>query len=274
MNLEQLKTHLNHIASISNQTWMEGLNERKIKELEYHNRYRDTTTHAYDKLYGKNRKFYLTVMRSTQYYEAWIREHAREKIFLDYACGSGRNAIKAAKAGAALSIGFDISDISVKNAQENAKKSELKNIFFFQADAENTKLPDECIDAIICSGMLHHLDLSYAFQELRRILAPGGKILVVEALDYNPAIKLYRQLTPNMRTKWEKSHILNLKDVDFASRFFNIGEIKHWHILGYSGAYFPKLLALFDAVDSVLERVPGVRLMSWIFTFELLKKKA
>ncbi len=53
-------------------------------------------------------------------------------------------------------------------------------------------LDDNYIDAIICSGMLHHLDLSYAFLELRRILRAEGKILAaIEALNYNPAIKLY-----------------------------------------------------------------------------------
>ena len=121
--------------------------------------------------------------------------------------------------------------------------------------------------------MLHHLDLSYAFPELRRILAPGGKILAIEALDYNPLIKLYRHLTPDMRTEWEKSHILSLNDVKFASRFFEIGDIKYWHITSYAGAYFSRLLPLFEAMDSVLVKTPGLRLMAWIFTFELLSKE-
>ena len=46
----------------------------------------------------------------------------------------------------------------------------------------------------MCCGMLHHLDLSYAFPELRRILSLEGKILAIEALDYNPIIKLYRNI--------------------------------------------------------------------------------
>lgn len=279
MNPEQLKKYLRQIDAIPNQEWMDGLNERKKKELEFHNRDRDRAEiktldqDTFDKYYG-NRKFYSTVRQSTEYVDKWIRQHAKGKIFLDYACGNGGNAIKAAKAGAALSIGLDISDISVNNARLDAEKSGLENIYFFQADAENTHLPDDCIDSIICSGMLHHLDLSYAFPELRRILAPGGRILAVEALDYNPVIKLYRKLTPDMRTEWEKAHILDLKDVDFASRFFDVGEIKYWHVLSYAGAYFPRLLTLFDAIDSILVKVPGIRLMAWIFTFELLKKKA
>jgi ubiquinone/menaquinone biosynthesis C-methylase UbiE len=223
--------------------------------------------------YYSNRKFYTTVRKSSEYQEAWIAQHARGKVALDYACGNGGNAIKAAKAGAHLAIGLDISHVSITNAQKDAESNGLEKTFIFQADAENTHLPDNCIDVVICSGMLHHLDLSYAFPELRRILAPNGIILAIEALNYNPFIKLYRALTPAMRTEWEKAHILSLKDIEFARRFFDIGEIKYWHVVSYAGAYFPKLLPLLNAIDSLLVKMPLVQRMAWIFTFELIAKK-
>ncbi len=277
MEPSELRLHLEEIARIPNQEWIDGLDERKLKELEFHNRDRDRAQQknldqdTYDKFYA-NRKYYSTVRKSAEYRENWIRQHAAGKVFLDYACGNGGNAMQAARAGASLAIGFDISDVSVDNARRDAQQQGLENTFFFQADAENTRLPDNSVDVVVCSGMLHHLDLSYAFPELRRILSPGGRILAIEALDYNPAIKLYRYLTPDMRTEWEKSHILSMRDLQFARRFFDIGEVKFWHIVGYAGAYFPRLLPVFEAVDSVLSRVPGIRLMSWIFTFELLAK--
>lgn len=121
--------------------------------------------------------------------------------------------------------------------------------------------------------MLHRLDLTQAFPELQRILAPGGVILGVEALDYNPIIKLYRQLTPDMRTEWEKAHILSLKDIRFARRYFDLGEIRYWHIASIAGGKFPTLLPFLDRLDVILTRIPGVRLMAWIFTFELKSKK-
>ncbi len=120
--------------------------------------------------------------------------------------------------------------------------------------------------------MLHHLDLSYAFPELRRILKPGGKILAVEALDYNPAIKLYRTLTPAMRTDWEKAHILSLKDIKFAKRLFDMGVINYFHVLGYIGGKIPILMYPMDLIDRVLEKIPLVKLLSWMFTFELIKR--
>jgi len=278
MKIDELKKVINKIDKISNDEWVSKLEDRKLKELEFHNLDRDRKRieeidkDTFDKFYG-NKKFYKTVQKSTNYTNEWIKTHAKNKIFLDYACGNGETALYAAKNGAKLSLGFDISDVSVSNCKEQAKIEKIKNAIFFQADCENTQLPDNSVDVIICSGMLHHLDLSYAFPELRRILAPGGKILAIEALDYNPFIKLYRYLTPSMRTEWEKAHILSYKDVRFAKNFFELGEIKHWHITSYAGAYFPRLLPLLNFIDSILVKVPIIKYMSWIFTFELLSNK-
>jgi len=121
--------------------------------------------------------------------------------------------------------------------------------------------------------MLHHLDLSYAFPEMRRILKPGGKILAVEALDYNPLIKLYRKLTPDMRTEWEKAHILDLSDIKFASRFFDVVDIRYWHVLGFVAGKIPRLFPIMDKLDIILEKIPLLQRMAWIFTFELKKKE-
>jgi ubiquinone/menaquinone biosynthesis C-methylase UbiE len=203
------------------------------------------------------------------------------KVFLDYACGDGGRAIQAARAGAALAIGLDISDVSVRNAERAAAAAGVADrCRFVQGDCEDTGLPDECADVILCSGMLHHLDLSYSFPELRRILAPKGVILAVEALDHNPAIKLYRRLTPAMRTEWEKNHILSMRDIRFAERFFRVGEVRFWHLLSIAGAFFhgnQTLLAAYlkvaDAIDNVALKFPLVRLLAWQFTFELHKKE-
>ncbi|MCB0356273.1 MAG: class I SAM-dependent methyltransferase [Bdellovibrionales bacterium] len=286
MNVEQLQTTLREIQnSNSSEKWYEGLNARKKEELEFHNRDRDQKLteslpqDAYELLHG-NKKYYSTTQISRKYVMDWVAREAKGKTFLDYACGNGENALFAAKSGAALAIGLDISDVSVRNAQEKANSLNLKNTFFIQGDCENTGLPSNSIDVIICSGMLHHLDLSYAFPELRRILKPGGKILAVEALNYNPIIKLYRMITPSMRTEWEKNHILSMKDITFARRFFEIGEVRFWHILSYFAAFLHKqpalmnpLLRLFNAMDALLTRLPLVQLLGWQFTFELVKRR-
>jgi len=274
----KLRNDLSEIDKISDTEWMTSLNDRKRKELEFHDKDRDRDSisqmdqDTYEKFYG-NKKYYRFTADSRDYTQNWIETHAKGKVFLDYACGNGVNAIAAAKAGAALSMGLDISSVSVQNARIDAAAAGVEgNTRFFQADAENTKLPDGSVDTIICSGMLHHLDLSYAFPELRRILAPGGRILGVEALDYNPAIKLYRAITPDMRTEWEKAHILSLKDIEFAKRFFKVGDVKYWHITSIAAPHVGPLAPALNAVDKALTKIPLVQMMAWIFTFELIKE--
>ena len=277
--IETLLEWVEELKKITNDEWVKNLSIRKLKELEFHDRDRDQTfvdevkesSDTFEKFYG-NKKFYSITERSTQYMHNWIKKNSKNKIFLDYACGNGGLAIKAAKNGAKLSLGLDISNVSIQNARKFAVENNIQNVEFFQADAENTKLPDNSIDSIICSGMLHHLDLSFAFPELRRILKPGGKILAVEALDYNPLIKIYRMMTPDMRTEWEKAHILSLKDVDFASRFFKINSIKYWHITAYIGVKLKILKPLLCKIDPFLERIPFLQRMGWMFTFELEKE--
>jgi SAM-dependent methyltransferase len=203
--------------SNSADTWLDTLNERKRAELDFHNRSRDHDITAtlpkdtYELLHG-NKKYYSTVELSQAYADRWFKRHVPGNVFLDYACGEGTHAIEAAQMGAALSIGLDISDVSLRNARGAAEAVALGDrCVFVQGDCEYTGLPWGSIDVILCSGMLHHLDLSFAFPELRRILKPGGRVLAIEALDYNPIIKAYRLLTPSMRTDWEKRHILSLR---------------------------------------------------------------
>lgn len=279
MEIYNLRKKLHEIEKItSDSKWMNGLDTRKKKEMEFHDLDRDKSRiesmdkDTYKKFYG-NRKYYIAAEPARVYQDDWIKKYAKDKVFLDYACGNGSNAIKAAKAGARLAIGLDISSISVENAKKNAVEAGVEsNTCFIKADCENTMLPDNSIDIITCSGVLHHLDLSYAFPELHRILAPGGRILADEALNYNPAIKLYRYLTPAMRTDWEKAHILDLRDVKLAKRFFDVGGIRYFCITSILAPHMKPLLPLFNMLDHFLAKIPIIRLMSWIFIFELISK--
>lgn len=280
MNVNNLKKKLEEIDNFKNKEWQKGLEDRKLKEIEYHDKTRDPNfieeskkTDSYDKFYA-NRKYYSTVKSSSDYTENWIKKNSKGKIYLDCGCGDGGKVIMAAKAGAKLAIGIDISGVRIEKARRLAIAEGVQdNTFFIQTDIENTNLPDNSIEVISCLGMLHHVDISYAFPEIRRILGAGGKLLAVEALEYNPFIRLYRKLTPDMRTEWEKGHILGLKDVKFASRFFQVGEVKYWHVIGYLGALLKPIAPVLTLFDSLLTKVPFLKYMSWIFSFELLSKK-
>jgi ubiquinone/menaquinone biosynthesis C-methylase UbiE len=276
--IQELRSALAKLDRYTDDYWIPSLESRKKKELEFHDRYRDLgqieklNEDAYERFYG-NEKYYAATRSSKEYVDRWIGRETNGQIFLDYCCGNGYYALLAAKAGAKLAIGLDLSSVSIANARTSAQKIGVsESTCFVQADAENTGLPENSVDRVICSGVLHHLDLTPAFKELYRIMVPGGKLMAIEALNYNPAIRLYRHLTPQMRTEWEKAHILTLREVESAKKFFEVGEIRFWHILGILEPHFPRLGNIFQALDSLLTRIPGVQLMAWMFTFELIKR--
>jgi SAM-dependent methyltransferase len=125
--------------------------------------------------------------------------------------------------------------------------------------------------------MLHHLDLTRAFPELARIMRPGGRVLCVEALAYNPVIQLYRNRTPELRTAWEKDHILSMKEVKFAKQWFNVENVKFFLMSSPLATYLPAGpirqagIALAHGVDAIATLIPGLQLWSWQFAFELVK---
>jgi SAM-dependent methyltransferase len=126
---------------------------------------------------------------------------------------------------------------------------------------------------VICAGVLHHLDVTRAFPEIERVLAPGGRVIALEALDYNPLIKLYRNRNAHQRTEWEKAHILSLRELRLARNHFRIGAVRYFHMMSIAGVWMPPLLPVLNGLDRVLTRIPGLQLMSWMFAFELLSRK-
>jgi ubiquinone/menaquinone biosynthesis C-methylase UbiE len=281
---ERLREILEDADRTTDEEWLASLSQRKKAELEFHDRVRDAAVAARDKCDGitdihHNSKYYDTIGLSLEYRQEWIRSYAPGKIFLDYACGNGADTIAAAQAGAALAIGLDISRVSIENCRRQVTALGLTQCtYFVQGDCENTGLPSDAVDLVMCNGMLHHLDLSYAFPELRRILKAGGRIFAFEALNYNPLIRLYRNMTPAMRTEWESAHILSLKEVRFASYFFQVRDVRYWHLASILATpfrgkrVFSHVLKAANAIDRVVLRIPGIRQMSWIFTFQLVKQ--
>jgi len=282
-SIAQLSSHLDQRVGFKTTSWVDQLEPRKREEIDFHNFDRETTDQTIveaQKYKGvhANKKYYAVTDTSVAWLDQWIKRHVKDKVFLDYACGNGLRTIQAARDGARISIGIDISDVSIRNARDMAMVAgTTANSHFIQGDCEMTELPPDSIDTILCCGMLHHLDLDRAYPELHRILRPGGRVLGVEALGHNPVIQAYRNLTPHLRTEWEAKHILKLRDIRRAESYFQRGETRFWHLASLAAVplrrtpLFGPALKLGNAVDSALLSLPGLRLMAWQVTFELIK---
>jgi arsenite methyltransferase len=76
-------------------------------------------------------------------------------------------------------IGIDISSKEVKHAQTRAQAYGLQKTKFMVADMENIPLPDDHFDVIISNGAFCLApNKKRAFEELFRVLKPGGRISV------------------------------------------------------------------------------------------------
>lgn len=278
VRVRQFRDWIDSQSAIHGNVWLEILGERKIEEARFHDGDREDHRDENSPERSPNRRFYESTAVIREHYANWMQRNAANAIFLDYACGNGSQTIAAVRAGASLAVGIDISEVSVRNATKSSVIAGVSDrTRFLQRDCENTGFPDDTFDTILCSGMLHHLDLTRAFPELHRILAPGGHILCQEALSYNPVIQSYRNRTPELRTAWEKEHILGMKDVRFATQWFGVENLRYFLMAAPLATLLPAGplrragLAVGHTLDKVLTRVPGLRLWSWQFSFELVK---
>lgn len=261
---------------------IKSMEPRKQKEAEFHNKLRDERLRKDSRKYRyltSNIKFYSITRKSQKFVDDFLIKNSAGKKVLDYCCGDGDLTIFLAENGAEA-FGIDISPVSIQNAKKEAEKKGLKNASFFVMDAEKLGFDDNFFDLIICSGVLHHLNIGKAYQELFRVIKPGGKIICAEPLAYNPIFQLYRKKTPQLRTRWEAEHILKKKDIKLAEKYFGKVEKRFFHLFALLAVpfrnvpfIFNPLLAFLGFIDSLILRLPLVKWWAWQIVFILSKPK-
>ncbi|MDD2962296.1 MAG: bifunctional demethylmenaquinone methyltransferase/2-methoxy-6-polyprenyl-1,4-benzoquinol methylase UbiE [Muribaculaceae bacterium] len=128
-----------------------------------------------------------------------IKKNAPAKI-LDVATGTGDLAFLLNKMLAPKEIiGIDLSQGMLDVATEKAKKAGTGDtILFEQGDCLNLRFEDNYFDAItVAYGVRNFEHLERGYQEMYRVLAPGGVLCVIElSTPTNPLVKpLYRFYT-------------------------------------------------------------------------------
>lgn len=220
-------------------------------------------------------RFYAVARSSEAFYQAELLRRCPGAAVLEYGCGRGSSAYALAGAGAQHVLGIDISPVAIQQARERAEHEGVVNSTRFEVmDAEHLDVPDDTFDLCCGTAILHHLDLDRAFQEVARVLKPGGSALFYEPLGHNPMINFYRRATPDLRT--EDEHPLHMEDLDRAELWFGRAETRYFHLAAlaaasaYGRAPFTPLLRSLERFDRALFRLlPNATRWAWVVVISL-----
>jgi ubiquinone/menaquinone biosynthesis C-methylase UbiE len=103
---------------------------------------------------------------------------------LDVGCGTGTLAIAAKRqvGAAGKACGIDASPEMLARARRKSRRAGME-VAFTEAPAQALPFPDASFDAVMTTVMLHHLPRparAECAREIRRVLKPGGRVLVVD----------------------------------------------------------------------------------------------
>ena len=112
-------------------------------------------------------------------YYPWIRRQLDRKgarSVLDVGCGEGSLARFLAAPGREV-LGVDPSGEATARARKQTGEGE--GVRFLQVSFEEFDAPLESVDAVVFAASLHHMDGETAVRKVKKLLKPGGQLLIV-----------------------------------------------------------------------------------------------
>ncbi|MDC3424342.1 class I SAM-dependent methyltransferase [Aquibacillus sp. 3ASR75-11] len=102
-------------------------------------------------------------------------------VVADLGAGNGYFAIPIAKYTNNTLYAVDIEPKMLDMLKENATKEGIRNINYVVSDLESIQLNDDSVNKAIASLVIHEVtSLDIALSEIKRILKPGGQLLLIE----------------------------------------------------------------------------------------------
>lgn len=117
---------------------------------------------------------------------------------LDVGCGTGDLTLEVARrvGSSGLVAGIDAAPEVVARARQKAGRRHLA-VEFRVEPVEQLTFADQTFDIVVSSLVFHHLPETLkrqALAEIRRVLKPGGRLLLVDLLGPTPAFMLHSHL--------------------------------------------------------------------------------
>ncbi|GHO66050.1 putative methyltransferase YcgJ [Ktedonobacter sp. SOSP1-52] len=115
----------------------------------------------------------------------WLVETARldgSEVVVDVATGTGHTALALAPHAREV-VAIDFTTPMLEAGRKLAEERHISNVRFIEGDAHALPLPDAYADVVACRHSAHHfVDLPQAVREWARILKPGGRLVLIDAI--------------------------------------------------------------------------------------------
>ena len=169
---------------------------------------------------------------------------------LDYGCGIGTLLRLMAQHGLRATLtGCDISSGMLDEANRQWPASLPLPAFHLQ-DGARVPIESGSCDIVVISAVLHHVmppERPAVYAELRRVLRPGGRLVVFEHNPLNPVTRYVVAHTPIDRN----AILLRARDVSTALRDAGFARVRTGYLM-----FLPPRLHALAAVDRVLGWLP------------------
>ena len=142
--------------------------------------------------------FTLGQVRRLRSRTADLAQLARGEAVLDVGCGTGDLTLELARrvGSGGLVAGIDAAPEMVARARQKAGRRHLA-VDLRVEPVEQLSFADQSFDVVVSSLVFHHLPDALkrqALAEIRRVLKPGGRLLLVDLLGPTPAFLLHSHL--------------------------------------------------------------------------------
>ncbi len=218
-------------------------------------------------------RFYVAVDRGKAALDAKIdAAAARGGTGLEIGCSTGVKLEQLLRQYSFEAHGIDISDAAISTANHRFDRAPRPPRLSVM-DANHLEYPSNFFDFVFGCGILHHLQLPQALQEVHRVLKPGGSMIFMEPLGTNPMIDLYRWATPSDRSPDEtpltRAHLGSIRRIfqDTRLEFFGL-----FSLAGVPLRRWPKTQARFmsvsTSIDRALFKLPAARYLAWMVVMD------
>ena len=166
--------------------------------------------------------------------------------------------------------GIDISPAAI----EHCRTLGLPSNMTFCVDDANVlaTIEDASVDYAFGNGVLHHLDLARFAPTLASKLSAGGYARFIEPAQGSLPLRLFRMLTPQLRTRDE--HPFDRAAIALLKRHFNVrityhGLLRPWVPMAFLNSHTATRVSRW--IDNRVLRYPLLQGQAWLLQVELTR---